>query len=305
MKKPVQLTKLLICGLLASTLFACQKASERPLRATMNGKTDAKATQQNLVPCNEKSTELIKSRQDLLIVMKALISEAEVRELSEDKKNNLQKMVIDLAALSKALIEEIKLIKSGKPQAATGCQVEDAANPNKKTVHTLLKINEDDLQIAKAVAEITKKSNSIVQDEQNAQLLKAETTLVEEQTYALTPDFVSAMSSSKTNGNMYILAGKVHQQNSAKEDLKKLLEEKKTSVCYLEVTSDELKDTDKITIKIIRAKVDEASKTANLKVVFAGEEDKLISLACFINSDKEVPTEARKVLGSLIKLQQN
>lgn len=305
MKKPVQLTKILICGLLASTLFACQKSSDRPLRATMNGKANPKVTQQNLVPCSEKATNVIKSRQDLMIEMKTLIAEAEVRELADEKKTSLQKMVIDLAALSKSLVEEIKLIKSGKPQAATGCNIVDAANPDKKTSHTILKINEDDLEIAKKVSAITKQSNSILQEDQNAQQLKAETTLVEEQTYTLTPNFVNAMGQSKKDGSMYIVAGKVYEQATAKEDLKKLIEEKKTSVCYLEVTSGEIKETDKITIKIIRTKADEATKTATMKIVFAGEEDKLTSMACFINTEKEVATEARKVFGDLIKLQSN
>ena len=302
MKKPVQLTKILICGLLASTLFACQKSSDRPLRATMN-KNNGKVTQQSLVPCNEKATNQIKSRQDLLVKMKALIAEADVRELTEEKKSELQKMVIDLAAISKALIEEIKSIKSGKPLSATGCQTADATNPDKKTSHTIAQISETDLDVAKKVAEITKKKNSIVQEDENAQQLKSETTIIEEQTYALTPEFVSAMSDSKKDGNMYIVAGKVHDQSSAKEDMKKLIEEKKTSLCYLEVASGEIKDTDKITIKIIRSKTDETAKTATLKIVFAGEEDKLNSLACFINTDKEVTTEARKIFGSLIKLQ--
>lgn len=304
MKKPVQLTKILICGLLASTLFACQKSSDRPLRAIMNNKTDAKASQQSLVPCNEKATTLIKSRQDLLIKMKTLVAEGEVRELTDEKKAELQKMVIDLATMSKSLIEEIKLIKTGKPQTAAGCHTIDSANPDKKTAHTIVQINEVNLEIAQKVEAITKKSNTIVQEDQNAKQLKAETTLVEEQTYSLTPEFVGAMSESKKDGNMYIVAGKVHDQSSAKEDMKKLIEEKKTSLCYLEVTSGEIKDTDKITIKIIRAKSDETAKTSTLKIVFAGEEYKLNSLACFINSDKEVTTEARKVFGDLIKLVQ-
>lgn len=302
--KPVQLTKMLICGLLASTLFACQKSSDRPLRATMNSNPNSKATQQSLVPCNEKATTFIKSRQDLLVQMKALIAEADVRELTDEKKSNLQKMVIDLATISKSLVEEIKSIKSGKPQSATGCQTSDASSPDKKTSHTIAQINETDLEIAKKVASITKKTNSIVQEDQNAQQLKSETTLIEEQTYSLTPDFVSAMSPSKIDGNMYIVAGKVHDQSSAKEDMKKLIEEKKTSLCYLEVTSGEIKETDKITIKIIRAKTDDTAKSSKLKIVFAGEEDKLNSLACFINTDKEVMTEARKVFGDLIKLVQ-
>jgi hypothetical protein len=302
LKKPVQLTKFIVCGLLASTLLACQKSSDRPLRATMN-KVNDKATQQSLVPCNEKATNQIKSRQDLLIKMKTLIAEAEVRELTDEKKSELQKMVIDLASISKSLIEEIKSIKSGKPQTSAGCQTVDATNPDKKTSHTIAQINETDLEIAKKVAEITKKTNSIVQEDQNAQQLKSETTLIEEQTYALTPEFVSAMSESKKDGHMYISEGKVHDQASAKEDMKKLLAEKKSSLCYLEITSGEIKDTDKITIKIIRVKADEAAKNATLKIVFAGEEDKLSSLACFINTDKEIMTEARKVFGSLIKLQ--
>lgn len=300
--KPVQLTKILICGLLASTLLACQKSSDRPLRATMN-KANGKVTQQSLVPCNEKAITLIKSRQDLLVKMKTLVAEAEVRELTDEKKTELQKMVIDLAALSKPLVEEIKLIKSGKPQANTGCHIADASSPDKKATHTIQQINETDLEIAKKVAAITKKTNSIVQEDESAQQLKSETTLAEEQTYSLTPEFVSAMSDSKKDGNMYIVDGKVHDQASAKADMKKLIEEKKSSLCYLEITSGEIKENDKITIKIIRIKSNEAAKTATLKIVFAGEEDKLNSLACFINSDKDVTTEARKVFGSLIKLQ--
>lgn len=302
MSKPVQLTKFIVCGLLASTLFACQKSSDRPLRATMN-KTDGKVTQHNVVPCNEKATTLIKSRQDLRLQMKVLISEAEERELTDEKKTNLQKMVIDLAAISKSLVEEIKLIKSGKPQANAGCHTSDASTPDKKTAHTIQQISETDLEIAKKVAEITKKTNSIVQEDADAQKLTSETTLIEEQTYSLTPEFVSAMSESKIGGNMYILDGKVQDQSSAKEDMKKLLADKKSSLCYLEITSGEIKENDKITIKIIRVKADEVAKTATLKIVFAGEEYKLNSLACFINTDKEVMTEARKVFGSLIKLQ--
>jgi hypothetical protein len=288
--------------LLASTFLSCQKASERPVRAQL-GSPNSKVTQQNLVPCSSKAAELIKSRQDLLIQMKSLTSAAEVRELTEQQKADLQKMVIDLAPISKAIAEEIKLIKSNKPQPTAGCYSADSANPDIKTPHTLQSISETDLEIAKKVAEITKKTNAIVQEDEQSQQIKAQTTLAEQQTYAVTAEFAEAMTESNRNGKMYISEGKIHKPTSAKEEMDKLIADKKASVCYLEVTSGDLKETDKITIKVIRAKIDETTKTAVAKIIFAGEEDKLNSLACFIKTDNEVMTEARKVFGDLIQVQ--
>lgn len=300
-------TKILF-GLLASTFFFvvnCEKTSTRAIKARIS--PNQKVNPASVLPnCSDTAYTAIKDRFKVVTDIKQMILDNEKNELDAAQKAALQKLIIDLKLASDKAFAEIKKLKVGTA-VADGCNQVDPKKPTIKVPHQIAKMIIENTSLAKAVAAITKQSNSILDAAKDAPqdgaAPDAKTTLNESSEFAISAELGDALSESKKDGNMYIVDAKINDGTDAQNELKALLQAKEKSVCILESTSGKLVADTKIKIKLISSSVAADLKSSQTRLLFAAADDKLYMLKCNLNlpAGQSPNDELRRTLGTLIK----
>ena len=319
--KPLQLTRILICGLAASTflLANCAKPSARSVKAQMNNKQGV--VQQNIVPCSNKALDLLSQRRDLLVQISQIIAEAGIKEPDAAQKAKLQNQIEELAPLSNSIVAEIKSIKSGTSKVPTGC-VQVVSDSDKKIPHSISEIRSMDKDFAKKVQKITKKTNSILEGdtkrdfdrEQGAghndkdddkdtnpeQKPDTKKKIEEGREVIIGEELAELLKSASLIKEAIISEGKIDISENAKAMIEKPTQEGLNSFCFIEATTGVFAKEDKLKIAALRTK--KQDKVSLVKIAFVGNAEQMAALACRVNAESESEQEVLKIFSDLLKL---
>jgi len=288
-----KLNRFLFFGLFASQIFLvnCDSKAKHSVKAFMpNSKQNV-----NVPPCTDKVMSLIGDRQKAVSDLQKSISDAKGLDLTAEQKANLNKAIDDLKTKSNLIYVEIRSIKTGGTNSV-GCN--SVTSDGKKAQYLIVKLQQENQDLAKQVSALTKESNSLMMSDEDLN----KTTVIENQSYNFKEELAKAMTKDKINF-MYVLNGTVHDGSTASDELKLMIAKRDSSFCYLETTlGDSLKDSDEIRVVQIRSKIEADKKSASSQLFFGGSDDKVNIFQCVVQKTSDIPTEIRSIFGELLVL---
>jgi hypothetical protein len=316
--KPIQLAKILICGLSASSflLVNCSYSSPREVKANTDNKQGV--VQQNLVTCSKKAIKLLTDRRDLLTKMSQVIAvyENNLGEPDATQKANLQNQIEELAPISKSIVAEIKVAKGNSNKEPTGC-LQIVADSDKKITHSISEILSLDLNFAKKVQKITKKTNSIIEgqkpksgreqsEDQNQKAVgdapNSNQDVVNPETdgrqFVINEEFAELLNSANLIRESIISEGKIEVGAIAKAMIENPSEGGLKTFCFLEATTETFLNGDKLKIAAFKSKKQE--NFSLVKVAFVANSEKMIAVACRLNTQSEPLENMLKVFSGFL-----
>ncbi len=288
------LSKRLLCGVIATSFFLinCQKAPNRPVKPSTDGNGKIAATAKT-VDCTPDMITALTERTTLRADIDNLTKDP--TKLGAPEKENLQKLINDLYAKSKAAYDLIKAAKVATA-AADSCKQPDPQNAKTPKVNMISAMSDADRITALGVQKITGQSNDILD---NVPVI-----LMAGKVLNISADMAAMLSDEKNlNGAKMLVEGQIVDGGAALEALKA---DKKKSACIVTLTDKKaVAEGAKATItSLSAARVDEKSKRVTVDLVFGIQEttegNRLMNMSCIIADASDANSEMLKSLGSLL-----